>query len=308
MPSPNSQNPSTQSDDPGLSSNSRTNPLKHEGLRFASRLKLPESPRKRKRRDTPEPSQPPRVLSEAERLEETAWKEVAETGKPIFFNGTLLLPEGMSLHEAVEFLPADIRESARQGLDKTSTEIFQILIRGARRQIREELAEQGNLASYDALPEAGKMALDEFVIRQQMGYPEVPLEALIERNAGKNNSVSEPTNQPTQELESNEAVKGVLPTDDRIFEFDKLQLGELITKVERSSKKGQALLWNIEHHRLLLKRLNEIWEHMNIEEKQSILAFLEKRIRKAEIDQIDEIIKGFEWVRMIGERKGEGET
>ncbi len=53
----------------------------------------------------------------------------------------------------------------------------------------------------------------------------------------------------------------------------------------------------------MLKRIDQLWEYLNDEEQQLILDLLNQRIRRAEADQADEIIRGCEWVRKIEDRK-----
>lgn len=70
--------------------------------------------------------------------------------------------------------------------------------------------------------------------------------------------------------------------------------GELAKK-----EPNAALNWNREHHRFSLTRLNQIWRYLDSEEQQVIKALLHRKIGKEEIEQIDEIVKGVEWVRRL---------
>ncbi len=287
-----------------LPSQGPINSLLQDGLRVAWRTKLSEPKQRRGRSKTITEPEQTRVRSEHELREEAAWKEVEQTGKPVVFDGQLLMPDGMSLSKAIEFLPDGVREQARKNWEYTSVEIFRILLRGARGQIREKIGEQGHLEKHDASPEVAKTALDESVVREQLGWPEVPLEELIKRYGGKIDSAHEQTakSMSTEQLVTDDSAKRTLPTDSRPSEFDKLPIEMLIAKAESSAKK-QALLWNVDHHRLMLKRIDQLWEYLNDEEQQLILDLLTRRIRRAEVDQVDEIIRGCEWVRMIEDRK-----
>lgn len=58
------------------------------------------------------------ILTEDELREQAAWKQVEETGEPVQFEDTLLIPEGMSFWEAVEFLPDGIGKQTRSVMPK----------------------------------------------------------------------------------------------------------------------------------------------------------------------------------------------
>lgn len=59
------------------------------------------------------------------------------------------------------------------------------------------------------------------------------------------------------------------------------------------------LEWNREHYRFLLRRLDQIWGYLDGEEQKAVQEILNRPIGKEEIDQIDEIVKGVEWVRRL---------
>lgn len=68
---------------------------------------------------------------------------------------------------------------------------------------------------------------------------------------------------------------------------------------QTGSSSPTAIEWNQEHHRFLLKRIAQIWGYLNTEEQQAVQEILNRPISRQDIDQIDEIVKGVEWVRRL---------
>lgn len=277
---------------------------------FTSRLKLPEStvskPRRKKELSKPAPV---REKSEAELREEAAWKQVEETGKPVVLDGRLLVPDGMHARDAMKYLPDGIREQAIEDLDRKLAGAFRILLNGAKRQIREDAEKRGELAEYESLPEIGKRALAEMVVRQQMHMPEVPLEEIIDRLQKEAEYIPEPSEQskpaqvrrkPQPETENRQEPQPVvIPKADQGIKA--VLVPRSIFEHQESIRISQVSQWNLEHHGLLLKRLDQVWRNLNAEEQQAVLGYLGKKMSKTEVDAIDGIIKGCEWVKRMEE-------
>jgi hypothetical protein len=85
-----------------------------------------ERQKARRRRSSPEPEMP-RVKSEAELREEAAWTRVEQTGKPLVLDGCLLLPKGMSIWQALDFLPDGTRERTEATLDAQMSHAWQVI-------------------------------------------------------------------------------------------------------------------------------------------------------------------------------------
>lgn len=154
--------------------------------KFATRLTLPENSRSKSRRRKPEPSQEKaRKLTVGQLREETAWKQVEETGKPIVFEDTLLIPEGMTFWEAVEFLPEGIREQTRSAMQKKIAEVHFNLVRRKRDQFLVNATEDSKWEQYKTFPYAAQMAIADSIVRQQLEMPEIPIPELIELYGGK---------------------------------------------------------------------------------------------------------------------------
>lgn len=172
---------SSKASEPNTSLKNQQPPTK-----FATRLTLPEDPKSKSRRRKTEPvAAKERVLSEAELREEAAWRQVEETGKPAQFEDTLLIPEGMSFWEAVEFLPEGIREQTRLAMQKKIAEVHFDLVRQKRDQILEKAAEDSKWEQYKAFPYAAQMAIADSIVRQQLEMSEIPIPELIELYGGK---------------------------------------------------------------------------------------------------------------------------
>jgi hypothetical protein len=305
--------------------------------RFAFRGKLPDidDRKPRRRRKSPEP-EIPRVKSDAELREEAAWKQVEEIGKPVILDDCLLVPNGMSALEAIEFLPDGVREQTEEAWNAKLTEVYRIFLEGAERQLREKAEKDGKLEWYDSLPWAARAALKESVVRQQLGYPEVPLEELIrqyqkpldgvetelQRKKRSKRTPQKAKIEPPYRLTANsdanqqasERASGPMPSTleaNRVSSDSATSLTQTgpVTNGNRSEttipvtvaeeQTNAALQWNREHHPFLLKRLDQIWAYFDAEEQQAVEALLNRRIRKEEIEQIDEIVKGVEWVRRL---------
>lgn len=154
--------------------------------KFAARLKLPEDSRSRSRRRKSEPVQEKvRELTVGQLREEAAWKQVEETGKPMVFEDTLLIPEGMNFWEAVEFLPESIREKTRSAMQKKMAKVHVDLVQRRREQILEKATEDSEWEQYKAFPYAVQMAIADSIVRHQLGMAETPLPELIELYGGK---------------------------------------------------------------------------------------------------------------------------
>jgi hypothetical protein len=276
------------------------------GFTLCGRISEPPGTKRRRRKESSELA-PVRVKSEAELREEAAWKRVEETGKPVVLDGRLLVPDGMHVREAMKYLPDGIREQATEDLDRKLTGALRILLNGAKQQIREDAEKRGKLAEYEALPEIGKRALAEMVVRQQMHMPEVPLEEIIDRLQKEAKKMPEPMEQ-TQPAKVHRVQK---PKTENRQEPDpktmaKADLGiqtvpQPVFEHQESLRISQVSQWNLEHHGLLLKRLDQVWANLTAEEQQTILGYLGKRMGEAEINIIDGVIKGSQWVKKMSE-------
>jgi hypothetical protein len=297
---PGSQDQPSENDAKGsLSTNQRV-------IGFTSRLKLPEAAiaKSRRRKTSTEPA-PARVKSESELREEAAWKQVEETGKPVLLDGRLLVPDGMQVREAMAYLPDGVREQAIEDLDRKVAGALRILLDGAQNQLRENAKESGKLEEYDALHPIAKEALAESVVRKQMHMPEVPLEEIVDRmqkqwesnpEPGKRSKPAKVRTKPTIETDTRpKPPPVVIPAADLGKQIAPMSIAE----PQESIRISQVSRWNLEHHGLLLKRLDQIWRYLTNEEQHVVLLRLGKDMGKTEIDEIDEIIKSCEWVRKI---------
>ncbi len=151
-------------------------------LQFATRLELPKDTiRRKKKRNAAEPEAPPKALSDEQLREEAAWRQVQETGKPVIFEGILLLPPNLSLWDAIELLPNDIRDQTRAVAQSGAAEIAMTMINHLRVEIGEHVKQSGDLEKWNSFSHATQMAIAESVFRQQYGWPEEPLEELLEQ-------------------------------------------------------------------------------------------------------------------------------
>ncbi len=285
-------------------------------LKFAARLKLPESTRGRKRKDR-EP-EPPRPKSEEELREDSAWRQVAETGKPVVLDQTLLLPEGMSVAEAIQFLPGGLREQTEAAWDAKLSEMWNFIFKSTQEQIHKDMEEKGELERYNSMPPYAKHALTESVMRKQWNLPEVPLEGLIEKwaNPPKDDESKTPLKKTKRRpKERRNAITPDLgavvpvahePSSERETITNQPSTATSQPMPERSVPTNQtlsvsetAIEWNREHHRFLLRRLDQIWGYLDPEEQRAVREILNHPIGKEEIDLIDEIVKGVEWVRRL---------
>ncbi len=283
-------------------------------LRFATRLKLPESNRKRKRKaaepDTPRPK------SERELREDAAWKQVEETGKPLVLDQVLLLPEHMSVAEAIQFLPDGIREQTEADWNANMQQVWSFIFESTEERIRKNLAEKGELERYNSFPPYVQHAIIESVVREQWDMPEVPLKELLQqwknppekkekpdpqkRKRQKKGSRKQLTNEPLPFTDS-----GHLPSQSgsSTAQFSGKNVAHTSVRIiparQTTSISPTALDWNKEHHRFLLKRIEQIWLNLDTEEQQAVQEILNHPIGKEEIDRIDEIVKGVEWVRRL---------
>lgn len=276
-------------------------------LRFATRLKLPESTRKRKRKE-PEPV-PPRLKSEKELREDEAWKQVEETGKPVVLDQTLLLPDGMSISQAIQFLPDDVRAETEAGWNAKLRELWGMIFKSTEQQIRKDVEEKGELERYSSLPPYARNALTESVVREQWKLPQVPLEELLQqwekppkaegpelpakkkKRPAKQLLKSSPTVEPIK-TKSESPSSGTQPAKVRTGPAEQ-------TPSYIGPSSPSAVEWNQQHHRFLLKRIAQIWVYLDTEEQQAVQEILNRPISKQDIDQIDEIVKGVEWVRRL---------
>lgn len=149
------------------------------GIRIA--IPPSEEPRPKTGRRKSASPEKPCVLSEDQLREEAAWKQVWETGKPVEFEGKWLIPDGMSAWEAIEFLPDDIKEQARSGLQKHMREVVDYFIQQALDEIRDLAIKRSETEPHEALPLGARLAIAESVVRQRLGLPEIPLEELLDR-------------------------------------------------------------------------------------------------------------------------------
>lgn len=157
-------------------------------ITFATRLVLPEQPTRRsRRRHTDESTEKP-VLSEARLREEAAWKQVEETGKPVLLDDTLLMPSDMSLLDAVEYLPEDVREQTRSAARRKITEVYMIMVKSMRAQIIEKAKENPEGESYNTMPYAAQLAIADWLVRRDLKWPDVPIEKVLEEYGLKKNS------------------------------------------------------------------------------------------------------------------------
>lgn len=282
---------------------------------FTTRLKLPESKRRRKRADSVPDT--PRQKSEEELREEAAWNQVEETGKPVVFDQHLLIPEGMSVWQAIEFLPDAVREQTKAALGAKVSEAWQMIFNSTEERIRKNAEEKGELERYNSFPPHIKHALTESVVREQWGFPEIPLEELIHKweNPPQEEESKPPphkkkkrpkeTHKPPS-FESRFAVDSNETTRQSIASLSQPPPDASRNAPERTPSQSQttptgatALEWNRQHRYFLLKRLDQIWGYLDSEEQQAVQEILNRRIGKEEIDQIDEIVKGVEWVRRL---------
>jgi hypothetical protein len=160
--------------------------LEHGKLRFATRLELPqdETRRKKKRKES-DPEVPVRILSNEQLREEAAWHQVQETGKPLIFEGTLLLPPNMSLWDAIELLPDDIRDQTREIAQNGMARVVMDVIERTRAEIEERAQQSGDLEKWNSFSHAAQMAIAESVFRHQFGWTEKPVEELLEQYGGR---------------------------------------------------------------------------------------------------------------------------
>lgn len=149
----------------------------------AARLKLPETPRRKPRRQSPSAEAPARAKSEEELRAAAAWKQVEETGKPVVLEDTLLLPDGMNVTQAIQYLEANLREETAGAWGRQFSAVWGYIIKSTAEQIRQKAEEDGKLEYYNSLPPYARTALLESLIRQQWGYPEIPFEQLLEQIA-----------------------------------------------------------------------------------------------------------------------------
>ncbi len=156
--------------------------LGNGGVRFAARLKLPQdTTRSERRRKGTDSEVPPKALSDEQLREEAAWRQVQETGKPVIFEGTLLLPPNLSLWDAIELLPDDVRDQSRAVAQSGAAKIAMRMINHLRVEIGEHAKQSGDLKKWNSFSDATQMAIAESVFRQQYGWPEKPLEELLEQ-------------------------------------------------------------------------------------------------------------------------------
>lgn len=271
-------------------------------VRWSTRLKLPDSAFRKSRRRKETEAQATRVLTEEELRQEAAWKQVEETGRPVLLDGTLLVPEGMSIWKALEFFPDPIREPATRRLERVVANAYRVLLKGAEGQVREKAMEDGKLEQYDELPGYAKSALAESIVRQQLNMPEVPLEDILDRwQAGSQPHL--PDNAKKAKSGRKKSKETARPIVSSGTDVGKAEAEQEATVAQKDpNRESQVLRWNIEHHGLLLKRLGQVRAYLTDEEREAIDKLLRKKLHKAQIDQIDEIIRGCDWVRRLDQR------
>jgi hypothetical protein len=284
--------------------------------RFAVSLSLSDlnGGKSRRRRGAPV-QETPRVKSESELREETAWKQVEETGKPVVLEDCLLLPKGMSVSKAIEYLPENIREKTEEAWHTTLSRVWRLIFDQTEEEIRKKADENGSLSAYDSLPWVAKSALTESIVRQQWNLPEVPLEELIrQRQERIDETLTNPQSKkrvrankrPVKHLPASapsaDGVIGAKAADkavpSAIFAADtRATISE--HKPDEADASDRVLEWNRNHHRFLLRRLDQIWSYLDMEEQQEVQQMLKRRIGAEEIAQIDEIVTGVSWVRRL---------
>lgn len=279
---------------------------------FTTRLKLPESKRRRKRVDSVPDT--PRLKSEEELREEAAWKQVEETGKPVVFDQHLLIPEGMSVWQAIEFLPDGVREPTKAALGAKVSEAWQLIFNSTEQRIRKNAEEKGQLERYNSLPPYARNALTESVVREQWKLPQVPLEELLQQwekppKVEEQELPGKKKKQSAKQLRKSSPTEEPMgaPSESRMDSTPFTDQPAIVQPDPRpeplpgnpSSNSQTAVEWNQKHHRFLLKRLDQIWGYLDGEEQQAVQEILNRPIGNQEIDQIDEIVKGVEWVRRL---------
>jgi hypothetical protein len=155
---------------------------KDQGMRFATRLTLPQGTRARaKRKKVPSSEEKPYPRSEDQLREDAAWQQVKETGKPMMFEGTLLIPEGMNPWKAIELLPDEIRDKTRTSAQEGIARVVSKLINQTRAELRQVAEKRGELDKWNSFSYVVQMAIAESVVRERLEWPEKPLEELIEQ-------------------------------------------------------------------------------------------------------------------------------
>lgn len=281
---------------------------------FTTRLNLPESKRKRKRA-LAEPDSP-RPKSEEDLREEAAWKQVEETGKPMVLDQELLLPEGMSVAQAIQFLPDGLREQTDAAWNAKLSQIWNFMFESTAQQIRKDVEGNGEWERYNSLPSYAQHAQTESIMREQWNMPKVPFEELVQQwknppneeqsapSPKKKKRQAKGTHQQRVHRESavveTETKQEIVPSGSYMTLEKTVQPPERrVPQVHSSAPSAAALEWNREHHHFLLKRLDQILGYLDDEEQQAVQEILNRPIGKQEIDQIDEIVKGVEWVRRL---------
>jgi hypothetical protein len=123
--------------------------------------------------------------SEAELREQAAWKQVEETGKPVQFENKLLIPDGMSIWEAVDSLPDGIREQTRSAMQQKVAKAYLGVVKYKHAEIIEKIAEHGKWEKYRTFPYAVQLAIADSLLRQELGLPEISMKELIVTYGGE---------------------------------------------------------------------------------------------------------------------------
>lgn len=156
-------------------------PQSAKPITLVTRIQLPESATgKRRRRKEPLPA-PPREPTEQELRERAAWQQVQETSKPVLFEDKLLIPEGMSAWEAIEFLPDGLREQTREAMQHRVCEAYFGAVRHMRERLLEKTGDDGAKERYHSFSYPAQMRSPETIVRQQLEMPELPMRELLER-------------------------------------------------------------------------------------------------------------------------------
>lgn len=151
-------------------------------LKMETVLVLEDEPKRksRRRKSTPSP-EPPRPLSEREQRKQAAWQEVEQTGKPVVFEDTLLIPSGMGPWQAIEFLPDGVREATEAAMQQTAAEAYIKMVESTRARILEETAKRDERSDYQTFSYAVQMAIADSITRRQLDLPELPIRELLKR-------------------------------------------------------------------------------------------------------------------------------
>jgi hypothetical protein len=158
-------------------------------LKFETRLVLDDKPtkktRQRKPDGEPETDQIPRPLSAEEQRKQAAWQEVEQSGKPAVFEDTLLIPTGMNPWQALEHLPAGVKEATEAAMQHTAAKAYVIMVEGMRETILKQAEQKPEWAEYKTYSHAVQMAIADSVYRANNDLPEIPMRELLKQYGAK---------------------------------------------------------------------------------------------------------------------------